>query len=68
MEKAQMGKRCRDTYHLWDRGLLQNEEIGRVFGISYSAVSHIVKDVKERMKKAPQLGSKVQSINSQFKI
>jgi putative transposase len=56
------------VYALWDRGLLQNEEIGRVFGVSYSAVSHIVKDVKERMKKAPQLGSKVQSINSQFKI
>jgi predicted transcriptional regulator len=59
---------ARPWYALWDRGVFQNYEIGRVFGVSYSAVSHIVKDVKGRMKKDRQLGRKVQSINSQFKM
>ncbi len=33
------------VYALWEKGLFKNEEIGQVFGLSYSAVSHIVKDV-----------------------
>jgi predicted transcriptional regulator len=37
-------------------------------GLAYSAVSHIVKDVRGRIQKDPQLGSKAKKINSQFKI
>ena len=34
----------------------------------YSAGSHIVKDVKEEMKKEQKFGREVQSINSQVKM
>jgi len=37
-------------------------------GLTYSAVSHIVKDVRGRLKKASKLGSRAEKINSQFKI
>jgi len=53
---------------MWDRGALQNDEIGRVFGVSCLAASHIGKNVKDRMKKDPQLGREVQSINSPSKM
>lgn len=55
-------------YALWEMGAFRNEEIGQVFGVSYSAVSHIVRDVKERIKKDPRVGNKVKRVNSQFKM
>jgi putative transposase len=55
-------------YALWEIGAFQNEEIGQVFGVSYSAVSHIVRDMKEQIKKDSRVGSKVKRINSQFKM
>jgi len=48
-------------------GLL-GEEIGQVFGLSYSAVSDIVKDVKVGIKETPRLGSRAKRFNSQFKM
>jgi len=53
---------------MWDSGVFQNDEIGRVSGAFYSAVSHIARDVKERMKKDPQSRRKVQGINSPSKM
>ncbi len=38
------------VFFLWERGAYTNAEIGEVFGITYTAVSHIVKMVKEKMK------------------
>ena len=63
-------KRDRDLviHALWQNGMFQNAEIGQLFGLSYSAVSHIAKDLKEQVRKAPQLGSKAKRINSQFKM
>jgi putative transposase len=55
-------------YALWEKGLFRNEEIGRLFGVSYSAVSHIASDVRELTQKDPQVRNKVSRINSQFKI
>lgn len=56
------------VYALWKRGLFRNDDIGRVFGVSYSAVSHIVKEVKERIKEDPRMGNQTKRINSQFKM
>lgn len=56
------------VYALWEKGLFKNEEIGQVFGLSYSAVSHIVKDVKVGIKETPRLGSRAKRLNSQFKM
>lgn len=55
------------VYALWEMGAFRNEEIGQVFGVSYSAVSHIVRNVKEYIKKDPRVGRKVKKLNSQFK-
>ena len=62
-------KKDRDVliYSLWDTGLFSNEEIGHLFGISYSAVSHVIAEMK-RNKSDPVLQSKFRKINSQFKI
>jgi chromosomal replication initiation ATPase DnaA len=56
------------VYSLRERGVLRNDDIGSAFGLSYSTVSHIVRDVKERMNKDQQFRKKVQNINSQFKM
>jgi hypothetical protein len=37
------------VYLLWNKGLMSNEQLGRHFNISYSAVSQIVKIFKEKM-------------------
>jgi chromosomal replication initiation ATPase DnaA len=55
------------VYELWEMGLFRNEEIGQLFGTSYSAVSHIVRDVKEMIKKDSRMRRKASEINSQFK-
>jgi hypothetical protein len=55
-------------YALWEMGAFRNKEIGQVFGVSYSAVSHIVRDMKEQIKKDPRVGRKVKRLNSQFKM
>ena len=54
-------------YALWETGLFSNEQIGRLFGITYSAVSHVIAEVKGN-KSDPALQSKLRKINAQFKI
>jgi hypothetical protein len=49
-------------------GTFGNEEIGQVFGLSYSAISHIVGDVEERIRKDPRVRSKAKRVNSQFRM
>jgi chromosomal replication initiation ATPase DnaA len=56
------------VYELWKMGVLRNVQIGQLFGTSYSAVSHIVRDVKELIKKDPRVRRKASEINSQFKM
>lgn len=53
---------------LWEMGVFGNEELGHVFGVSYSAVSHIVRDVRKQLKEDPRIRSKAERINSQFKM
>ena len=38
------------AYLLWERGAFTNEEIGGIFGMGYSAVSHLVKRMKGKLK------------------
>ena len=56
------------VYLLWRSGRLTNEQIGQLLGISYSAVSHAVKTLKERMQKNTKLMRKFEQLNSQFKL
>jgi REP element-mobilizing transposase RayT len=53
---------------LWKTGILTNAEIGNVFGMTYSSVSHIVKSVRIRMKKDHNLKVIFDRIYSQYKI
>jgi DNA-directed RNA polymerase specialized sigma24 family protein len=55
-------------YLLWERGAFTNEEIGTIFGVSYSAVSHIVRRVKSQLREDKNYQKKQGLINSQIKM
>jgi REP element-mobilizing transposase RayT len=55
-------------YFIWKTGMLTNEKIGALFGLTYSAVSHSVRSVKSRLQKDQALKEKLHQLNSQFKI
>lgn len=54
-------------YALWKTGFYRNKEIGQLFSISYSAVSHVIANMK-RKENDPLVQSKLSKINSQFKM
>ena len=56
------------VFFVWKTGLLTNEAIGQLFGVTYSSISHIVKSIKSRLKKDRRLNEKFDRIYSQFKI
>jgi REP element-mobilizing transposase RayT len=64
------GKEKRDllVYWVWNAGGLSNAQIGRLFGISYSAVSHAVKSIKSKIQQDENLATKFKQLNSQFKL
>ena len=54
------------VYLLWNKGLMTNEQLGRLFNISYSAVSHSVKKFKEKMVNDQKVRKQFDKVNSQF--
>jgi REP element-mobilizing transposase RayT len=63
-------KEIRDIllYGIWRTGQLKNEQIGNLFGLSYSEVSHAVKSVKINLAKRRLLKTKFDQLNSLFKL
>jgi REP element-mobilizing transposase RayT len=61
-------KRDLIIYFLWNRGLMTNEQLGRLFNISHSAISHSVKIFKEKMINDKEVKNQFDKINSQFKL
>ena len=55
-------------YCIWRVGQLKNEQIGNLFGLSYSAVSHAVRSVKPKLEKDQRLRTKFNQINSLFQL
>ncbi|MCP4629292.1 MAG: hypothetical protein GY850_38175 [bacterium] len=55
-------------YGIWATGQIKNEQIGKLFGLSYSGVSHAVKSVKSKLAKDRQLQAKFDQLNSLFKL
>ena len=53
---------------LWNKGLMTNEKLGRLFNMSYSAISHCVRTFKEKMNKDKKVKNQFEEINSQFKL
>ena len=56
------------VYLLWKSGHLTNAQIGQLFGLSYSAISHVVKSLKTRMPDNLELSKKCDRLNSLFKL
>ena len=63
-------KEIRDIllYGVWRTGQLKNEQIGHLFGLSYSGVSHAVKSAKIALSKRRKLQAKFDRLNSLFKL
>lgn len=55
-------------YCIWKTGQFKNEQIGNLFGISYSGVSHVIKFTKHKQSKSRKLKKKLERLNSQFKL
>ena len=53
---------------VWEMGIYKNEEIGSFFGVSYSAVSKSVSDIRQRMAKDKKIKLEFEKLNSQFKM
>jgi hypothetical protein len=62
--------RTRDllVFFVWERGFYTNREIDDIFGITYTAVSHIVKQVKARIGTDRDFQKDYALINSQIKM
>ena len=65
---AEKDKRDLMIYLLWKSGGFSNEQIGLLFGISYSAVSHAVRSLKSKMGDNRKLSATFNHLNSQFKL
>ena len=56
------------VFCVWKTGKLTNDKIGKLFGVTYSSISHIVKTVRSGMEKDRDLKEKYGKIYSLFKI
>lgn len=61
-------KRDLMIYFIWLTGLLTNEKIGALFGVTYSLVSHSVRSVKTKMTNDPKFRAYCDELYSQFKV
>jgi len=55
-------------YFIWRMGQLTNVQIGKQFGLSYSAVSQTVKSIKAKLPNDQVLRASFNRLNSQFKL
>ena len=61
-------KRDLIIYFLWNKGLMTNEQLGRFFNISHSAISRSVKIFKEKMINNKKVKNQFDKYNSQIKV
>jgi REP element-mobilizing transposase RayT len=55
-------------YWVWKAGLFTNEQIGTLFGLTYSSVSHSVQEMKKKLRSDKELRILLGRLNSQFKL
>jgi putative transposase len=55
-------------YWVWQSGILNNEQVGNLFGLTYSAVSHNVTEIKKKLRTDKGLRTLIRQLNSQFKV
>ena len=56
------------VYLVWKTCTLSNEETGRLFGMTYSGVSHILSSMRTKMKKDSDLRGKYNHLYSLCKM
>lgn len=56
------------VYWLWNLGWYKNEEIGRIFGLTSSAVSHCVLTMRNSMEADGRLRKRCEALNSQCEV
>jgi len=61
-------KRDLIVYFLWNRGIMTNEQLGQIFDISHSGVSHSARRFKKEMLNDKKLKKHFDKFNSQFKV
>jgi len=66
--KAMKGDRDLLVYLIWKTCMLPNEETGRLFGMTYSAISHILSAMRTRIHEEPDLRAKCNHIYSLCKM
>jgi REP-associated tyrosine transposase len=62
--KAEKDNRNLLVFLVWKTGILTNEKIGHLFGVSYSSVSHIVKAMKSRLNRDRKLNKTFKHLTS----
>ncbi|MHC4106249.1 MAG: transposase [Planctomycetota bacterium] len=55
-------------YGIWKTGQLKNKQIGNLFGLSYSGISHAVKSTKLKLSNSRQFQLKFNQFYSLFKL
>jgi len=66
--KAMKDDRDLLVYLVWKTCMLPNQETGRLFGLTYSAVSHILSSMRTRINKEPDLRNKYNHLYSLCKM
>ncbi len=56
-------KRDLVVYFLWNKGLMTNEKLVQLFGMSFSAISHCVKSFKDKMNKDKKVKNQFEKLN-----
>jgi putative transposase len=68
ISKEVKGDRDLLVYLLWKTCMLTNEEAGRLFGLTYSAVSHILSATRTRLQNDADFAGKYNLVYSQIKM
>jgi hypothetical protein len=55
-------------YWVWKAGHLTNAQVGNLFGLTYSAVSHNVTEIKKKMRTDKGVRTLSRQLNSQFRL
>jgi hypothetical protein len=65
---AEKAKRDLLIYWVWKAGILTNVQVGNLFSLTYSAISHSVKEAKKKLRSDKEARVEFASINSQFQL
>jgi hypothetical protein len=65
---GEKNKRDLLIYWVWQAGHLTNEQVGNLFGLIYSAVSHNVTEIKKKMRTDKGLRTLMRQLNSRFSL